>query len=76
MQYMICRIGDKDVPMVFGDAVDLEQVQFPWPIVAAGNGVVQNMFITCQGTKTIGGKEFVSRGLRDEILLRMSDHID
>ena len=76
MKYVIVEIDGKEVPMIFGHAVDLDQVQFPWPIKAAGVGVVQSMFISCQHTQTIGGVEYGSRGLKDEILLRMADHIE
>lgn len=75
MKYLIVKIGETEVPMIFGNDVDLNQVQFPWPIVAAGVGVVQNMFVSCQLTQTINGKEYVSRGLKDEILLRAADYI-
>jgi hypothetical protein len=75
MKYLIVKIGETEVPMIFGNDVDLNQVKFPWPIVAAGVGVVQNMFVSCQLTQTIDGKEYVSRGLKDEILLRAADYI-
>lgn len=76
MKYVVCNIDGKEQPIIFGSDVDLDQVVLPWPIVAAGVGLVQTMFITCQSTQTINGVEYVSRGLRDELLLRMSDHIE
>lgn len=75
MKYLIVKIGETEVPMIFGNDVDLNQVAFPWPIVAAGVGVVQNMFLTCQLSQTIDGKEYGSRGLKDEILMRAADYI-
>lgn len=75
MKYLIVKIGSTEVPMLFGNDVDLSQVKFPWPIVSAGVGVVQNMFVTCQMSQTIEGREYGSRGLKDEILLRASDFI-
>ncbi len=75
MKYLVVKIGNTEVPMIFGNDVDLSQVSFPWPIVSAGVGVVQNMFVTCQMSQTIDGKEYGSRGLKDEILLRAADHL-
>lgn len=73
MKYVIVKIGSNEVPMIFGNDVDLAQVKFPWPIVAAGVGVVQNMFLTCQMSQTLDGVEYGSRGLKDEILMRAAD---
>lgn len=75
MKYVIVKINETEVPMMFGNDVDLNQVQFPWPIVAAGVGVVQNMFLSCQLTQIINGREYGSRGLKDEILMRAADYI-
>lgn len=75
MKYVIVKINETEVPMIFGNDVDLNQVQFPWPIVSAGVGVVQNMFLSCQLTQTINGREYGSRGLKDEILMRAADYI-
>jgi hypothetical protein len=75
MKYVIVKINESEVPMIFGNDVDLNQVQFPWPIVSAGVGVVQNMFLSCQLTQTINGREYGSRGLKDEILMRAADYI-
>lgn len=75
MKYLVVKIGKTEVPMIFGNDVDLSQVKFPWPIVSGGVGVVQNMFVTCQMSQTIDGVEYGSRGLKDEILLRAADHI-
>lgn len=75
MKYVIVKIGQTEVPMIFGNDVDLTQVKFPWPIVSAGVGVVQNMFVTCQMSQTLDGVEYGSRGLKDEIILRASDFV-
>lgn len=75
MKYVIVKINETEVPMIFGNDVDLNQVSFPWPIVAAGVGVVQHMFLSCQLTQIIDGREYGSRGLKDEILMRAADFI-
>lgn len=75
MKYLIVKIGGTEVPMIFGNDVDLSQVSFPWPIVSAGVGVVQNMFLSCQLSQTIDGVEYGSRGLKDEILMRAADYL-
>jgi len=75
MKFVVVKIEGVEVPMMFGNEVDLDQIQIPYPIVSAGVAVVQQMFLTCQKSQVIGGKEYGSRGLKDEMLLRMSDHI-
>lgn len=76
MKYVILKVGDKEVPVIIGDDLDFDMLTLPGKIVSAGVAKVQTMFITCQGTQTIDGKEYGSRGMADEIILRMSDHID
>jgi len=76
MKYVICKVGNKELPIIVANDIDLNTLTLPGKIIAAGEGVVQTMFLTCQGTQTIGDKEYTSRGMPDEILLRMSDHID
>jgi len=76
MKYVVVKIEGKEAVMMFDPKVDLEQVKFPWPIVAAGWAVGQTIFYTCQSSLTIGGIEFGSRGLRDEILIRSAEDVD
>jgi hypothetical protein len=75
MKFVVVKIGETEVPMLFGNEVDLEAIQIPYPIVSAGVAVVQEMFLTCQLSQTIGGTEYGSRGPKDEMLLRMNDYI-
>uniref|UniRef100_A0AB39CDT8 Uncharacterized protein n=1 Tax=Pseudomonas phage HRDY3 TaxID=3236930 RepID=A0AB39CDT8_9VIRU len=75
MKFVVVNIDGTEVPMMFGNEVDLDKIQIPYPIVSAGVAVVQEMFLTCQLTQTIGGVEYQSRGPKDEMLLRMNDHI-
>lgn len=76
MKYVVVKIEGKEAVMMFSPQVDLEQVKFPWPIVAAGWAFGQTIFYTCQSSLTIGGIEFGSRGLRDEILIRAAEDTD
>lgn len=76
MKYVIVKVDGKELPIIVANEIDLDTLNLPGPIVSAGVAKVQTMFITCQGTQTIAGKEYGSRGMADEILLRMSDHID
>lgn len=75
VKYVICKVGDKEVPILMGNEIDLDAMVFPGEVIAAGIGVVQTMFVTCQGTQIIKGEAYGSRGLPDEILMRMSDFI-
>lgn len=75
MKYVVVRINKTEVPMMFGNDVDLDQVKFPWPIVAAGVSEGINLFFTCQSYQVIGGVEYGSRGLKDEVLLRATDFV-
>lgn len=74
MKYVVVKTEDgAEHPVVFGKGLDVSKITFPGTIIAAGEADVKSMFITCQGTMTINDKQYVSRGLKDEILLRSSD---
>lgn len=76
MQYLVLNVDGVEVPVIIGKGLSPDDVQFSkGKIVAAGVALVQDMRITCQGTMTVSGKEYVSRGLKDEVLLRSSDHM-
>ena len=75
MKYVIVKIGQTEVPVMFGNEVDLNQVSFPWPIVAAGQAIGHTVFYSCQSTQTINDQIFVSRGRKDEVLIQAADYL-
>lgn len=74
MKYAVIRNEHGDeIPLIFGNNFDTSRLHLLGKIVAAGDAKVHEIMVTCEGTMIIDGAQVVSRGLKDEILLRSSD---
>lgn len=81
MKYLVLLVNGKEEPLIIGKGIPDEIIakvaeDLGATVVAGGQAIVHQMMITCQGTIQVRGREIVSRGLKDEVLLRHADFIE
>lgn len=81
MKYLVLLVNGKEEPLIIGKGISDEIIakvveDHGATVVAGGIALVQELMITCQGTIKVKDREIVSRGFKDEVLLRHADFIE
>lgn len=81
MKYLVLLVNGKEEPLIIGKGISDEIIakvveDHGATVVAGGIALVQELMITCQGIIKVKDREIVSRGFKDEVLLRHADFIE